>query len=52
MLAATGVILSLEETALGLAERRWRVEAQDRSARLAPEAIVQAAGLAATSLEY
>lgn len=52
MLAATGVILSLEETVTGLAERRWRVEAQDGPARLAPEAIVQAAGLAATSLQY
>ncbi len=52
MLAATGVILSLEETALGVAEGRWRVEVQDGSARLPPEAIVQAAGLAATSLQY
>ena len=52
MLAATGVILSLEETVTGLAERRWRVEAPDGSPRLAPEAIVQAAGLAATSLHY
>ncbi len=52
MLAATGVVLSLEETALGLAEGRWRVEVQDGSARLPPEAIVQAAGLAATSLHY
>ena len=50
MLAATGVILSLEETVTGLAERRHRVEVQDGSARLAPEAIVQAAGLSATSL--
>ena len=52
MLAATGVILSLEETALGLAERRYRVEAPDGSVRLPPEAIVRAAGLAATSLHY
>ena len=52
MLAATGVVLSLEETALGLAEGRYRVETPDRSARLPPEAIVQAAGLTATSLQY
>ena len=52
MLAATGVILSLEETALGVAEGRWRVEVRDGSTRLPPEAIVQAAGLAATSLQY
>ena len=52
MLAATGAILSLEETALGLAERRYRVEVEDGFPRLAPEAIVRAAGLAATSLHY
>ena len=52
LLAATGVILSLEETALGLAEGRYRVEAQDGSPRLPPEAIAQASGLAATSLHY
>ena len=52
MLAATGVVLSLEETVTGLAERRHRVEVEDGFPRLAPEAIVQAAGLAATSLQY
>ena len=52
LLAATGVILSLEETVTGLAERLQRVEAQDGSARLPPEAIVKAAGLSATSVHY
>ena len=35
MLAATGAVLSLEETVTGLAERRYRVEVQDGSPRLA-----------------
>lgn len=52
MLAATGVILSLEETVTGLAERRHRIEVQDGSARLPPEAIVLASGLSATSVQY
>ena len=52
MLAATGAVLSLEESVTGLAERRHRVEVQDGSPRLPPEAIVEASGLAATSLHY
>jgi len=53
MLAATGVVLSLEEAVTGLAERRLFVVAADGGAeRLAPEEIVEAAGLAATSLLY
>ena len=52
MLAATGVILSLEETVTGLAERSYRVEVEEGSPRLAPEAIAEASGLAATSVQY
>ncbi len=52
MLAATGVILSLEETVTELAEWRHRIEVQDGSARLPPEAIVLASGLSATSVQY
>ena len=52
MLAATGVVLSMEETVTGLAERRYFVAAEDGMERLAPEMIVEAAGLAATSLRY
>ncbi len=52
MLAATGVVLSLEEAVTGLAERRLFVAAAEGAGRLAPEEIVEAAGLAATSLRY
>ena len=52
MLAATGVVLSLEEAVTGLAERRHFVAAEGGLERLAPEVIVEAAGLAATSLRY
>ena len=52
MLAATGVVLSLEETATGLAERRHFVATADGVERLAPDEIAEAAGFAATSLEY
>ena len=52
MLAATGAVLSLEETVTGLAERRYRIEVADGSARLAPEAIVRASGLSGTSVHY
>ena len=52
MLAATGVVLSLEEAVTGLAERRLFVAAEEGAARLAPEEIVEAAGVAATSLRY
>lgn len=52
MLAATGAILSLEETVTGLAERRYFVAVDDGAERLAPEAIADAAGLGATSLRY
>ena len=52
MLAATGVILSLEETVTGFAERRYRVAAPAGAERLPPEEIAAAAGLTATSLSY
>ena len=52
MMAATGAVLSLEETATELAERRYFVVADEGWERLAPESIVEAAGLAATSLRY
>ncbi|MYA33920.1 MAG: PepSY domain-containing protein [Gemmatimonadales bacterium] len=52
MLAATGVVLSLEETVTGLAERRYLVTAPDGAERLPPEGVALAAGLAATSLSY
>ena len=52
MLAATGVVLSLEEAVTGLAERRLFVVAAEGAERLAPEGIVEATGLAATSLRY
>ena len=41
MMAATGVILSLEETALGLAERRYFVAAGEGAQRLAPKTILE-----------
>jgi len=52
MLAATGVVLSLEETVTGLAERRYLVAAPEGAERLPPEEIAGAAGLTATSLSY
>lgn len=52
MLAATGATLSLEETVTGLAERQYFVAVDDGAERLAPEAIADAAGLAATTLRY
>ncbi len=52
MLAATGVVLSLEETVTGLAERRHLVAAPEGAQRLPPEEIAVAAGFTATSLSY
>ena len=52
MLAATGVVLSLQETVTGLAERRHLVAAPESAERLAPEEIAGAAGFTATSLSY
>ena len=52
MLAATGVVLSVEETVTGLVERRYFAAPGDGAERLAPEAIIEAAGLAAMSLSY
>ena len=52
ILAATGVVLSLEEAATGLAERRQFVAVGQGADRLAPDEIAEAAGFAATSLEY
>ena len=52
MLAATGVVLSLEETVTGVVERRHLVATADGVERLAPDEIAEAAGFAATSLEY
>ena len=52
MLAATGVVLSLEETVTGLAERRYAVAAPEGAVRLSPEEIAGAAGFTATSLSY
>ena len=52
MLAATGVVLSLEETVTGLAERRYFVAAPEGAERLRPEEIAAAAGFTATSLSY
>ncbi len=52
MLAATGVVLSVEEAVTGLAERRHFVAVADGAERLGPDEIAGAAGFAATSLEY
>ena len=52
MLAATGVILSLEETVTGIAERRYFVAAVEGAERMDPEAIAAAAGLTATSIHF
>ena len=52
MLAATGVVLSLEETVTGLAERRYLAAAPEGAVRLPPEEIAVAAGFTATSLSY
>lgn len=52
MMAATGVVLSLEETVTGLAERRYFVDAAYGETRLAPEEITAAVAFEATSLRY
>ena len=52
MLAVTGVVLSLEETVAGLAERRYFVAAPEGAERLPPEEIAGAAGFTATSMSY
>ena len=52
MMAATGVVLSLEETVTGLAERRYFVDAAYGEPRLAPEEIAAAVAFEATSLQY
>ncbi|MXW09715.1 MAG: PepSY domain-containing protein [Gammaproteobacteria bacterium] len=52
MLAATGVVLSLEEMVTELAERRHVVAAPEGVERLPPEEIAGAARFAATSLSY
>ena len=52
MLAATGAILSLEETVTGLAERRYQLAAEEGAEPLGPAAIAAATGFAATSLRY
>ena len=52
MLAATGVVLSLEEAVTGLAERRYVVAAPEGTERLPLEEIAAAAGFTATSLSY
>ena len=52
MLAATGAILSLEETVTGLAERRYHLAVEGGGELLGPAAIAAATGFAATSLRY
>ena len=52
MLAATGVVLSLQETVTRLAERRYLVAAPETAERLPPEELAAAAGFTATSLSY
>ena len=52
MLAVTGVVLSLEETVTGLAERRYAVAVPEGAERLPPEGIVLATGFTAMSLSY
>ena len=52
MMAVTGVILSLEETATGLAERRYFVDAVFGEPRLAPEEILATVAFEAASLQY
>ena len=52
MMAATGVILSLQETVTGLAGRRHFVDPAYGAARLAPEEIAAAVAFEATSLRY
>ena len=52
MLAATGAVLSLEETVTGLADGRYLVAAPEGAERLPPEEIAGAAGLTPTSLSY
>ncbi len=52
MLAATGVVLSLEEAVTGLAERRYVVAAPEVAERLTPGEIAAVPGFTATSLSY
>ena len=52
MLAATGVVLSLQEAVTALADRRYVVAAPEGVERLPPEEIAGAAGFTATSLSY
>ena len=52
MLAATGAVLSLEETVTGLAEQRYFVAAPEGAQRLPPEEIAAAVGFTATFLTY
>ena len=52
LLAATGALLSLEQTATGLAERRHFAAAGEGAERLRPEEVAAAAGFVATSLRY
>ena len=52
MLAATGVVLSLEEAVTGLAERRYFVAVPEGAERLPPGEIAVAVGFTATSLSY
>ena len=52
MLAATGVVLSLEETVTELAERRYFVAAPEGVERLSPQELAGAGGFTATSLSY
>ena len=52
MLAATGVVLSLQEVVTALADRRYVVAAPEGVERLPPEELAGAAGFTATSLSY
>ena len=52
MLAATGVVLSLQETVTGLADRRYFVGAPEGVERLPPEELAGAVGFTASSLSY
>lgn len=52
VMAATGVILSLKETVLELAERRYFVAAPENAPRMAPEFLAGAVEFTATSLRY
>ncbi|MDE0358596.1 MAG: PepSY-associated TM helix domain-containing protein [Gammaproteobacteria bacterium] len=52
MLAATGVVLSLQEVVTALADRRYVVAAPEGVERLPPEGLAGVAGFTATSLSY